>query len=185
MKKCQYCDEPCTKDVKFAPLPAALIAAMFSMSFTAPVSAQTGFFAGLKGALEVPVVSSTGIGLFTASSDEGETVLNYSLFYQGLQTPVQQAHIHMAQPGVNGSVVLFLCTNLGNGPEGTPACPEDGGTVQGTLTSADVTAVTGQGIGEGDFAKVIKAIREGNAYANVHTDDFPPGEIRGNIISGP
>ncbi|WP_022947357.1 CHRD domain-containing protein [Methylohalobius crimeensis] len=165
--------------------PTILTAAAIGLSLNAPVSAQTSFFAGLKGAFEVPTVSSSGVGLFTATVDDGDTVLSYSLFYRDLPTSVQQAHIHIGQAGANGGIVVFLCTNLGNGPAGTPACPEDSGTVQGSLTAADVVAVSAQGFDEGDFAEVLKAIREGNAYANVHTEAFPPGEIRGQIIAGP
>ena len=38
-----------------------------------------------------------------------------------------------------------------------------------------------QGIGPGDFAKLIDAIRSGVTYVNVHTPMFPAGEIRGQI----
>jgi len=52
-----------------------------------------------------------------------------------------------------------LCTNLGNGPAGTPACPPAGGTVTGTLTAA--TSVVGPAAQNvhtfADFIKIVKS----------------------------
>lgn len=107
--------------------------------------------------------------------------MTYTETFSGLTSSVLQSHIHFAQPGVNGSVVVFLCTNLGNGPAGTPACPAGGGTVTGTITAASVLSVPAQHITAGDFAAVLNFIRAGDGYANVHTMNFPGGEIRGQI----
>jgi hypothetical protein len=49
------------------------------------------------------------------------------------------------------------------------------------VTSADVVAVPAQGIAAGDLAEVIRAIRVGKGYANVHTTTYPGGEVRGQI----
>lgn len=92
-----------------------------------------------------------------------------------------QSHIHFAERGVNGGIFVFLCTNLGNGLAGTPACPASGGTVTGTITAADVIAVPGQNITPGDFAEVLRILRSGDGYVDVHTVRFPAGEIRGQV----
>ena len=55
------------------------------------------------------------------------------------------------------------------------------GIVTGVVTAADVVAVPSVGIGAGEFAEVIRAMRKGDTYANVHTTLFPGGEIRGQI----
>ena len=73
-----------------------------------------------------------------------EASIDWVLTYRDLPTVVQQAHIHFGRPALNGGIVLFLCTNLGNGgPAGAPtpqACPPapPGTTVTltGTLTAA-------------------------------------------------
>jgi CHRD domain-containing protein len=63
-------------------------------------------------------------------------------------------------------------------------CPASG-TVSGTATVANVVGPNGQGITPGmDFNKVIQAMREGAAYANVHSTRSPGGEIRGPIRTG-
>jgi CHRD domain-containing protein len=95
---------------------------------------------------------------------------------------------HFAEPAINGGIVIFLCTNLGNAPPGTTsgrqACPTSAGTVSGTATPADVgPGAAAQGISAGEFAKVLAAIRVGATYANIHTSQRPGGEIRGQIHS--
>jgi hypothetical protein len=57
-------------------------------------------------------------------------------------------------------------------------------TVTGTITPAQVLTATGQGIDTGEFDEVVRAIRAGAAYANVHSTTFLPGEIRGQIRRG-
>ncbi len=134
----------------------------------------------LIGYEEVPAVSTQGKGTFRAEISQRDQELDYRLQYRGLSAPVQQAHIHFGQFAVNGGVSVFLCSNLGNGPVGTPACP-DSGTVKGTLTAADVVGPADQGIDPGEFKELAAAIRAGIAYVNVHTDKFEGGEIRGQL----
>ena len=43
--------------------------------------------------------------------------------------------------------------------------------------------MTGQGILAGEFDELVEAIRAGATYANVHSTEFPPGEIRDQISS--
>ena len=73
-----------------------------------------------------------------------------------------------------------------NAPAAVPtpqACPPEPATIRGTLTAADVVPVPGQGIdaGAAGFAEIVKAVRNGAAYANVHTVQRPSGEIRGAL----
>lgn len=83
---------------------------------------------------------------------------------------------------LNGGISVFLCSNLGNGPAGTQACPNPSGSVRGTITAANVIGPAGQeGIGAGEFDKLAQALRAGVAYVNVHTQQFPGGEIRAQL----
>jgi hypothetical protein len=137
--------------------------------------------ADLSGYNEVPTLSSPATADFRASINKEETEIQYELSYSGFTTPVQQAHLHLGKRGINGGIMVFLCSNLGNGPAGTPACPTPAGTVTGTLNSAGVIGPAAQGIDPGEFNEVIAAIRNGAAYANVHSQAFMGGEVRDQV----
>jgi hypothetical protein len=94
---------------------------------------------------------------------------------------VTQAHIHFGSPSQTGGISVFLCTNLGNGPAGTQACPPAPATISGTITPADVIGPAAQGITAGQFAELIEAIRSGATYVNVHSSLYPGGEIRAQL----
>jgi CHRD domain len=143
--------------------------------------------ATLSGNQEVPVVATVAGGEFRGFISRDEQSIDYELTYSGLQGAVTtQAHIHVAQPGVNGGIVIWFCQSTSNpGPVGTPDCTNGSGTFTGTITAASIVAIgggnVGQQIGAQELAKVIAAIRARNAYANVHTDLSTGGEIRGQI----
>ena len=131
---------------------------------------------------EVPAISSSAGGTFNATISNDETSFTFTLSYHDLRGAATQSHIHVGQKGVNGGIVVFFCSNLGNGPAGTPACPTTTGTVTGTVTAASVVAgASAQGIAANEFARVIAAIKAGVVYVNVHSDKFPGGEIRGQL----
>ena len=130
---------------------------------------------------ETGAILTTGIGRLTLDVDPNSQTATYSLTYSGLTLPVLQAHFHFAKVHVPGGIYVFLCTNLGNGPAGTPACPNPSGTVTGTITPASILAVPGQNITAGDFTALLRALRANTTYVNVHTNNFKSGEIRGQV----
>jgi len=142
------------------------------------------FRAKLTGFQEVPPKLSPSTGTFEATVI-GST-LSYTLTYTKLSSPVLQAHIHFAQPGVNGAIFLFLCGSATNpGPAGTPTCPPEGGTVsRAGVTASDIIALPAQGLTAGDFAGALTILESGDAYVNVHTTMHPDGEIRGLVRMG-
>ena len=139
--------------------------------------------ADLVGYEEVPsTISSPASGDFRAQVDSSETQLSYVLQYSGFTVGVTQAHIHFGARATLGGISIWLCGSGTNpGPAGTPLCPQGQGTVIRTVTAADVVGPAGQGIAPGEFAEILKAMRAGAAYANVHTTAFTGGEIRGQI----
>ena len=101
--------------------------------------------------------------------DTKANTITYKLTYDALEGTVQQSHVHFGQMSVNGGVSFFLCSNLGNGPAGTQACPTGPAEVTGVITPELVIGPAGQGIEAGAFAEIVAAMRDGTAYANVHS----------------
>jgi CHRD domain len=128
----------------------------------------------MTGAEETPPRPSRAQGQLNLRLQADGTALGYKLLVANIED-VTQAHIHLAPPGVPGPVIAWLY----------PAAPPaqhipgrfQGVLAEGVITDADVVGpLGGQGV-----AALVAAIRAGNAYANVHTVQFPPGEIRGQI----
>lgn len=133
----------------------------------------------LSGYQETPLALSTpGKGTFEARIDRHDQSISYRLSYADLESTVTQAHIHFGAEGQSGGISVFLCTNLGNGPAGTQPCPPQPATVSGTIVPNDVIGPAAQGIAPGEFGELVDAIRAGAAYANVHSEKYPGGEIR-------
>ena len=126
--------------------------------------------ASLSGGGEVPAVDTRARGnaVFHVSRDGSE--LSYKLIVANI-SDVVGAHIHLAPVGANGPVVAFL---FGFEPPGGRV---NGVLAEGTITEADLIGpLTSQSI-----ADLVAEMSAGNTYVNVHTIDFPPGEIRGQI----
>lgn len=191
---------------KRSALVAALAAATFGLSASADEGRPDNFRARLSGYNEVhfiagnaaanPVVppalrgaiSSAATGRFHADIDDRRDLIRYELSYGGLESPVTQAHIHFGQRHTVGGIVVWLCQTAGTPAPAavaavTPMCPQEG-TVTGTIEPDQVLTVTGQGINAGEFEELVRAIRGGATYANVHTQLNAPGEIRGQLRSG-
>lgn len=135
----------------------------------------------LSGYEEVPSVSTGASGEFKARISNDESQIEWELSYSDLEGSVQQAHIHLGNVGVNGGISVFLCTNLGNGPAGIQPCPPPPATISGTIMAADVVGPAGQGLNPGEINELIRAMRAGATYVNVHSTMWPGGEIRSQI----
>jgi len=146
------------------------------------------FKARLSGFFEIGALNNNsgailtnGTGKLTLDVDRNSAT--YTLTYSDLGSNVTQAHLHFGKVHVAGGIYAFLCTNL-TPPSGLPkppSCPAAGGTVSGTLTAANIQAVPGQNITAGDFGALLAAVGSNTTYANVHTVNFPAGEIRGQV----
>ncbi len=141
----------------------------------------TSFSATLTGAEEVPAVPTEATG--NATLDVSGSAITYTVNVTGLANPVV-SHIHIAPVGVNGPVRLNLC--------GTPDTQPCATTGNGVL----VTGTNGATVGDPaiTFDELVEAMRTGNAYVNVHTNDgvgqpntgpgdMQSGEIRGQIVA--
>src|SRR2546426_4778621 len=143
----------------------------------AATSKERTFRGRLDAGHETPPISSAATGSIHATLNSAGDELSYELTYSGLEGGnTLFAHVHFAQTGVAGGVMFFLC-----GGGGKPACPNGEGTVTGTVNAGNVIGPSGQGVTAGQFDEVIRAMRDGLSYANVHTTTFAAGEIRGQL----
>ena len=111
----------------------AAVAASVALVVGAAVAmaVRTNADARLSGYEEVPAISTSGHGRFSAEIGGGR--VRYTLRYDDLEGgDVLFAHIHLGRPATNGGVIAFLC---GGGDK--PACPASG-TVHGVIDAADV-----------------------------------------------
>jgi hypothetical protein len=141
------------------------------------------FAAHLIGYEEPPSVSTTGRGEVAITVAIDDMSFEYELVFSDLAGDVTQAHIHLAQPGVNGGISVWLCGTASlPGPAGTPSCGgPKAGMAKGVVMASTVIGPAGQGIDPGEFGELLAAMRAGVTYANVHSTRNTGGEIRGQI----
>jgi len=166
-------------------VPVLLVVALGATLIYAQSNASKlkGLLTGLE---EVPVVSTPGNGTFRAVISKDETQIAYQLSYSDMQSNVTQAHIHLGKANTNGGIQVWLCSNLPSPPTPVPppviqTCPQRSGTITGVITGAHLVGPASQGIVTGELGELIKAMRDGNTYVNVHTEVSPGGEIRSQI----
>ena len=137
------------------------------------VQAEPPLAAVLTGAGAGTNSAATGLAILKPGPD-GNTI-SYQLKVQGLAN-VTQAHIHVAStPAANGAPAVWLYPAV---PPAVPIPGEFTGLLgEGTFTAANfVGPLAGK-----TLADLMTAIRENRAYVNVHTQQFPGGEIRGAL----
>jgi hypothetical protein len=132
------------------------------------------FVAPLSGSQEVPPVDTNARGVATFELSKDGTELSYRLIVANIEN-VTMAHIHLAPAGQNGPVVVWLY------PEGPPPQLIPGRT-NGVLATGAITSndLVGPLVGA-SLDDLLDEMRDGNTYVNVHTNQFPGGEIRGQI----
>jgi hypothetical protein len=135
----------------------------------------TSFSARLNGWEEDPSQVTTGKGSFEANVVSA-TRIDFTLTYEAMEGRVFMAHIHIGSRHESGGISAWLC-----GGTTQPACPPGpNGTVVGSIETPDITGPAGQGVEPGNFADLLRAVRKGETYTNVHTEvRAPGGEIRG------
>ncbi|WP_254546527.1 CHRD domain-containing protein [Halomarina pelagica] len=140
------------------------------------------FSAGtLTGDEEVPPVETKGKGAAVFQvAKHGGLHIHYALLVANVKD-VTQAHIHLGERGENGPVVAFLFGK--EDEEGEFVAPlEQGVTENGLLAKGSIRAddLVGPLAGK-PLRALIEAMADGGAYVNVHTEEHPAGEVRGQI----
>ena len=150
--------------------PAAAATATTGGGTATSSTGQQTFTATMTGSEEVPPknTQATGSAKFVSSSDGNS--MTYRIRVAHING-VTMAHIHSGSIGKNGPIVVTLFKSA------TPTGPMNGPLSQGTITSANLEgSLKGKTISD-----LVKLINDGKAYANVHTQQNPKGEIRGQI----
>ena len=140
------------------------------------VNAQQGqsFSATLSGSDEVPPTESNSTGTAKFQVNDNNSQVSYWVNITGIKK-VNQAHIHNGTSGENGDIVATL--SKGKSAKGDDRPPQIG--FAGNITKDDL-----QGPLKGkEISDLITLMSDGGAYANVHTDKYPKGAIRGQIAS--
>ena len=123
--------------------------------FATPALAELNYLfeADLTGDQEVPPSGSGAGGVASVILNEDMTMANYTISFAGLEGGEQVGgHLHLAPAGENGPVILDFGL-------GTPV----------------------SGVWE-PSAEEAEALMNGEVYVNIHTEQFPGGEIRGQLI---
>jgi hypothetical protein len=149
--------------------PLATLMGLAALGVGTSVHAATLFTSVLTGASERPnpvVTEATGTG--SVLLDDPETGAQITLSWQNLSSNAILAHIH-GPADVNGIAgpIIDLSTIL-------PAAPNQTGTL--VISPAGVSNLT---------AEQVAQLKAGLWYFNVHTTNFPNGEIRGQIVPEP
>lgn len=122
----------------------------------------------LNGTQETPPVTTTASGKAVAEYNKETRVMTYTVNWSGLTGPVAGMHIHgVADPGAPAGVVQNIITSSGG-----IARPGSSFGPTGSISAS--VFVDNLVIREADLLA-------GKYYFNIHTQQFPAGEIRGQI----
>jgi hypothetical protein len=149
---------------------------MLGLAVRAP-AAPLNFRVTLTEAQEVPSPDSIARGTATFRFDPGLGVMHYDLRVTN-GVAVTQAHLHCANSGINGPVVVFLF-----GPA-NPGQNVNGLLATGNIGNSDLIATSGDPCNTtiNNVASLYQAILDGHVYVNVHTEANPGGEIRSQLF---
>jgi hypothetical protein len=152
---------------------------LFLATAAAPAQAAK-WFALLDPSQEVHSVTSDARGYGTVNLT-GDILTGYVRF-RDLTTPLTMAHIHCCAPaGANSGVALDFSTfptTLAGRIDFIFDLNLESSYNAGFLAASGGTAV-------GARTRLLDALDDGNAYFNLHTERFRPGEIRGQIAVVP
>ena len=154
-------------------LTASMLVILLAMASVANADSMRNFRAHLSGDAAGAETLAQGQAIFQFSRDGTE--MRYKLIVANIEN-VTMAHIHLgAEPGGNGPPVVWLY------PDGPPPSLIEG-RFDGVLAEGTITADNLVGpLNRKTLDDLKTAIQNGLTYVNVHTSQYPGGEIRGEI----
>lgn len=156
---------------KLPGLCAVVLGLMFALPPLASAQSAT-LAAALNGGEETPVLNTGAVGRAEVSVDAQNQELTVTLRVFNVPTPTTAGHIHVGPEGIAGPVVI-------NFPEAIVGRTGDFA-MMFRLNATHFVARPAIGINTMEDA--IQAIVNGNSYVNIHTQQFPGGEIRGQLL---
>lgn len=145
---------------------------------TTPPEQLSGIFlAGATGGQEVPPVETEAQGAAVFAVNEDGDGIDYALAVQDLED-LTMAHIHQAPLGENGEIVVWLYPEDVQEPDPIPG-EFDGTLATGTFGADDLIGP----LEDEPLETALEAMVDGETYVNVHTEENPEGEVRGQIVT--
>jgi len=120
------------------------------------LAAVVTFRADMKGSNEIPPTSSNGTGTLLATFDNANMELRWEGSYAGLSSKVIAIHFR------------------------GPAAPNENANIEFQITSRQPRFAGSARLNERQAANLIA----GRWYININTEDYPRGEIRGQVVKG-
>jgi TM2 domain-containing membrane protein YozV len=143
---------------------------------------QIIFTATMTGAQEVPPTGSTGIGSALVTIDTVTNLMTVNVAFAGLLSPSTIAHIHCCAPPGGIAIPATTVPSFPGFPVGVTTgtyLQTFDLTLASTYNPAFIAAHGGTVAGA--QAAFIAGLLNGQAYFNIHTTQFPGGEIRGQL----
>jgi hypothetical protein len=150
----------------------SLCAGVFALAFAlAPDASAQTLTANMNGGEETPILNTGAVGTAEVIVDSQNQEVTVTLRVFNIPTPTTAGHIHIGPAGIAGPVVI-------NFPD---ALVGRTGDFAMTFRAGPNQFVARPAIGINTMQDAIQAILNGNAYVNIHTQQFPAGEIRGQL----
>jgi CHRD domain-containing protein/PEP-CTERM motif-containing protein len=166
-----------------------LIGAALLLPARAAYATPITFVANLSGANEIPPSGSPATGSAKVVLDPVAHTIQINVTFSGLTTPDVAAHIHCCLPFPFDPINIGVATTVPAFP-GFPLGVTSGNYSSAVLSLTDAGTynpafVTLEGGIAGAEAALVAGIENSETYLNIHTQQFPGGEIRGFLVAAP
>jgi hypothetical protein len=152
----------------------------------AALAAPTTYSATLSGAAEVTPNDSPGTGAAIVTFDLDAHSLRVQSIFAGLEGGTTASHIHCCtvDPGAGAAGVSTMTPTFLDFPSGVTSGTYDRifDTSQASFWNAPFITAHG-GTTAGAEAALLAGLNGGNAYFNIHSTEYPGGEIRGFLLA--
>jgi hypothetical protein len=150
----------------------AAVAAAFIAGVTTPAQAQTlELAATLSGSDETPGVVTGAYGTATVTVNLGTQTVSWIIDVWNMPSGVNNAHFHVGGPGIAGPTVVNVAF---------PANISNDFRLTGSATATNLIVRGDQGIRS--WEDFLQSLVGGQTYLNIHSANFPGGEIRGQVL---